>query len=86
MWKKVYSSTSQQPDAIDTTSSKKWNYIRKDFVLIEGIEDIPEHWEFMEMKVLKSDWEIFMSVSNHDGALSDVYDALAELAEIVIGG
>ncbi len=85
MWKKVYSATSERPDALDTTSSKKWNYVRKDFVLIEATEDYPEHWEFLEMKVLKSDWETFSSVMEHKDALDDVYDALAELAELIGG-
>jgi len=85
MWKKVYSATSERPDALDTTSSKKWNYVRKDFVLIEATEENPAHWEFMEKKVLKEDWETFMSVADHDEALDDVYDALAELAEMIGG-
>ena len=85
MWRKVYSATDEQPDVLDVTSSKKWNYVRKDFVYIEGTEDNPAHWEFLEMKVLKSDWELFSSVMDHGEALDDVYDALAELAEMIGG-
>lgn len=83
MWRK--SESIVKPAELDTTSSKRWNYIRKDFELVEATEDFPEHWEYLENKVLKEDWETYTKVIDHGEALEDVYDALAELAEIIEG-
>ena len=84
MWNTAENGTSVKPDALDTTSSKKYNYVRKDFVLVPATEEIPEHWQWQEKKVLKEDWETFTQVMSHDEALEDVYAALTELAEIII--
>lgn len=62
MWKLSENSDSVKPDALDTVSSRKYVYIRKDFkevpVLDEnGQETGATHWEYMENAVLKSEWE-----------------------------
>lgn len=85
MWYKVENGSSTKPPVTDTTSSKVYNYIRKDFVLIPEENDRPEHWEWTEQKIPKTDWELFTSVMGHDEALDDVYAALTELAEMVVG-
>lgn len=90
MWKRCYSATSVKPESLDVTSSQKWNYIRKDFELIEASgeegHEIPEHWTFLENKVLKEDWETYTQVIDHGEALNDVYAALTELAEMIVEG
>ena len=86
MWRKSENGNSTKPAALDTTSSRKWNYVRKDFILIESTEEIPEHWEWMDQKVLKEDWETYTKVIDHGDALEDVYAALTELAEIIEEG
>jgi len=85
MWKKVENGDSVKPESLDTTSSRRWNYVRKNFELIEATDDYPEHWEWMEIKVLKDDWETYKEVMDHSDALDDVYAALTELAEMVVG-
>ena len=85
MWKKVENGDSIKPESLDVTSSRKWNYVRKNFELIEATDDYPEHWEWMEIKVLKDDWETYKEVMDHSEALDDVYAALTELAEMVVG-
>ena len=89
LWYKTESGTSVRPEDKDTTSSKKYNYIRKDFEFVDPVSDkgeviIPGHWEWLEAKILKEDWETFTQVMSHDEALEDVYAALTELAEIII--
>ena len=84
MWRRVENGSSTKPAKIDTVSSKKWNYIRKDFELIEATEEIPEHWAWMENKVSKEDWETYTAVLEHTDALGDVYAALTELAEMIV--
>lgn len=83
MWKHSENGNSTKPEALDTATSKKWNYIRKDFELVPAEEDRPEHWQWLEKKVLKKDWETYMQVADHGEALEDVYAALTELAEII---
>lgn len=91
VWYKAASGDSVQPDYKDTTSSKKWNYIRKDFTFVEpqmdGGEVInPGHWEWMEAKILKNDWETFLKVIGHDESIEDCQNALIELAEMIVEG
>ena len=57
-------------------------YIRKDFQLVPGDGEIPEHWEWMETKIPKDAMVIYQE---HGEALDDVYAALTELAEIIAG-
>jgi len=85
MWKIAENGNSVKPETFDTTSSKKWNYIRKEFELIEATDDMPEHWKWLENKISKEDWETYQNVMEHGQALDDVYDALTELAEIIVG-
>lgn len=74
-----------KPPALDTTSSQKWNYVRKNFEEVAATEEIPAHWQWLETKIAKDDWTIYEQVLGHDDALDDVYAALTELAEIIAG-
>ena len=85
MWYVNSNSDSIKPEVLDTISSKKWNYIRKNFELIESTEEVPEHWQWLETKIDKDDWELYEEILGHDEALDDVYAALTELAEIIAG-
>lgn len=83
MWYTTENSDNIKPSQLDTTSSERWNYVRKDFTLIPETEETPEHWKYMENKILKSDWELYMQVADHGIALDDVYAALTELADLI---
>ena len=65
MWYKVTGGETKPPE-LDTTSSKRWNYVRKNFEYINAIElngqDRPAHWEWDEQKVLKDDWDMYLQV------------------------
>ena len=60
-------------------------FVRRNFVLVAAEEERPEHWTWEEQKILKTDWAVYEQVLEHGEALDDVYDALAELAELIIG-
>lgn len=85
MWYRNENGSDIKPSVIDKTTSKKFVYVRKDFVLIEATEDIPAHWQWMETKIPVDDWEIYEKTIDHDTALDDVYSALTELAEMIVG-
>ena len=89
MWYKVSNGSGVKPNTFDQESSKLYVYIRKEFELIpesgEKDQTVPEHWEWMETKIRKEDWELFSKVMGHDDALDDVYAALTELADIIAG-
>lgn len=92
IWYMAASGDSIKPHSTDTTSSKKWNYLRKDFTFVDPQTDEhgevinPGHWEWMETKILKSDWETIQKVLAHDTTLDDVQNALIELAEMIVEG
>lgn len=91
MWYKVENGSVEKPVVLDQTSSKVYVYVRKDFVEVpasgeEGTSEYrPTHWEWMECKIRKEDWVIFEKVLGHDDALDDVYAALTELADMIVG-
>lgn len=86
MWYKNENGTTEKPVAIDQESSKVYVYVRKNFVEVEATEEIPAHWAWMEQKVRKDDWATYQEVMNHSDALDDVYEALTELAELIVEG
>lgn len=84
-WYKSENGDSVRPAVIDRTSSKVFVYVRKDIQLIEAEGDRPAHYEWMELKVPKSSWDVYEMVVGHDDALDDVYAALTELADLIAG-
>ena len=83
-WYKCENGNSTRPAAQDTTSSKKWNYVRKDFRRIAAQEKdgqiYPEHWEWMEMKVAKETWGAYLQGETNAANI----DYIAMMADIEI--
>lgn len=52
-WYEGYRQSDKPPDMIDSTSSKKWVYIRKNIHFVKGDDIIVDHWAFMERKIAK---------------------------------
>ena len=77
MWSHVIGGA-DKPSELDTTSSKKWNYVRKNFVYVEAEENddttIPAHWEWEEMKISKGDWDVFQQVQANIDYLAMMLD------------
>lgn len=90
MWYENHNGTDVQPAEIDETSSKRYVYVRKNFVRVEasgeGDERVEAHWTWQELKVKRDTWETTKIALENSAALRDVYGALTEVAEIAIGG
>ena len=85
MWYRCENGSDVKPGVLDTESSRKYVYVRRNFVLIEAEEERPAHWVWEEQKILRDDWAVYEKVLEHGEALDDVYEALTELAELIIG-
>lgn len=86
MWNAV--EYDNRPDEIDKTSSAKYVYVRKDIAETEREQDgeTVTMWTAMENKVLKGDWEQYEAIMSHTTELSEVQDALVELAGLITEG
>jgi hypothetical protein len=73
------------PQLIDTTSSKKWVYVRKN-VKEESRTDEEGNsytiWTFDETKISKDVYSIFESQVNDEARLADIEEVITE----IIGG
>lgn len=89
-WYKNQNGEITKPSELDQTSSKKYIYIRKDFVLIEESEDTPAHWQWMEKKIPREEWEMYSKLISHDEDIQsirlDMEEAVTGLLEFVLGG
>lgn len=86
MWYEVENASADKPSDVDTTSSRVYVYVRRNFELVPETEDMPTHYKWEEMKIPKEMWGVSQSVMAHDGALNDVYNALTELAGMITEG
>lgn len=84
MWKK--SESKIMPQLIDDTSSPTTVYIRKnveEVVRKNENRDDETIYVYDEQEVKKEDWEIYRTVLDHSDELSEVEDALVELASLL---
>ena len=83
-WQNVQSTI--RPAEIDTTSSRIYNYVRKDIHEVEVQDEIAGEtaimYEYLEKEVLKEDWETYMSIVDNDIRITDIEDVITE----IIGG
>ncbi len=77
MWYKCENASADKPAAVDSTSSKKYVYLRKDIKYVLARDDIPAHYEWLEKKVARDEWTLT--------AIEDIFTALTELAEMIAG-
>ena len=74
--------SSVYPQLIDTTSSKKWVYVRRNIEEHEredeqGIKEI--FYSFEETKIPKDVWAIFEKEADNSERIADVEEAITEL-------
>ena len=90
MWHNVSNGVDVRPADIDETSSKVYIYVRRNIRRVEASGDGEEaagaHYEWEELKIPREMWEVARLTFAHDGALDDVYAALTEIAEMIVGG
>ena len=85
-WKKAESA--ERPAELDTTSSKKVNYVRKNITEVEREQSDGSKmtmYEYDELEVPKTDWLLFNELSESATRITDVEDAVIELAEMIGG-
>lgn len=76
MWYHSSNSNNIRPAEVDLTSSPTTVFVRKNFVLvpaIEGDNPTPEHWEYDERKMTKSEYELYAD----NVALRDYLDMIS---------
>ena len=74
--------SSVYPSLVDTTSSKKWVYVRRNIEEHEreddeGIKEI--FYSFEETKIPKDVWVIFEKEADNSERIADVEEAITEL-------
>lgn len=88
MWYESENDSLIRPSDVDQTSSQVYVYLRKNIEVVsettKGDETIPAHYKWNEIKIPKEVWEIAKETFEHGEALDDVYEALAELAEMIV--
>ena len=80
--------SAERPDELATKISKKYNYLRKNITEVQ--KEQPDGstmtmYEYEELEVLNTDWELFETVSESATRISEVEDAVIELAELIGG-
>jgi hypothetical protein len=73
------------PQLIDTTSSKKWVYVRKNIKEESRTDEAGNSytvWTFDETKISKDVYSIFESQVNDEARLADIEEVITE----IIGG
>ena len=79
MWKKASNSNSVKPESIDKDSSNSVVFVRKKFELISASEEIPEHWEYLEMEIPKNSFDIFEELQKTTEYVAELEDVICEL-------
>lgn len=80
MWYKNENGSLDKPTALDTESSKIYAFVRKDFEQVEGTEEIPAHWQWMELKILKENMSAYKQTETNAANI----DYIAMMADIEI--
>ena len=85
MW--YYSEATMPPQQIDDTSSKKYVYVTKDVEEFEREIDgeTITMYRWQEQKIPKEDWDIYLTAMRNTSDISDLTDAVIELAGIIGG-
>ena len=83
MWYKA--EYTERPLDVDTKSSATVAYVRKDIIHVDGTEVKDARWECMEQTVPQEDWELYALLMEQKSEVSDIEDALMELAEMIGG-
>ena len=85
-WKKTESAV--RPSELDVASSKTVNYVRKNITEVEREQPggtTMTMYEYDELAVPKEDWLLFNELSESATRITDVEDAVIELAEMIGG-
>ena len=91
-WYKVELWGIDKPSVIDDTSSKVIIYFRKDIKAVkipvptmDGEIELKDGYEWMQIEIPKEDWELYKTAFQNASDISDLTDAVIELAGILGG-
>lgn len=65
MWYRNENGSNVKPESVDSTSSKQYVYIRKDFEEVASTEEIPAHWTWMELKIRKEEYPVYLQAETN---------------------
>ena len=80
MWYRNENGGIEKPSDMDKTTSSVYVYVRKDFEFVEGTEEIPAHWAWMERKIKKDDWELYVQTETNTANI----DYIAMMTDVEI--
>lgn len=78
MWVRVSNGESVHPLAFEQAGNNV--ILRRNFRLVEAIEDKPTHYEYDEWQMTNEQYEVYQAF---DAQVSEQSDALVELAELI---
>ena len=80
-----HSESATRPLETDTTSSKKYNYVRRNITEVQRTEneEIITMYEYDECKILKEDWGLYEERSDSDIKVS--FDCLSPCTGTQVG-
>ena len=79
-----HSESATRPLETDTTSSKKYNYVRRNITEVQRTEneEIITMYEYDECKILKEDWGLYEETAQNTADI----EYIAVMADIELGG
>jgi hypothetical protein len=88
MWYENMNANEVKPENIDMTSSQRWAYIRKDFVLVEQEQDdehkyASKYWKWHEIKIPKEALAIWQDSVKNAEDVKTITECILEISEII---
>lgn len=85
MWVRSENGDGIRPPEVDDTSSKQYVYVRRNLALVEGTDEVPEHWEWDELRVPRDSWESWEQSDMNAEAMADLSGLASDIAETLDG-
>lgn len=82
-WYVKENSVDEQPPALDTTTSGIYVYVRKDFVHHEESDTETAHYSWMEYRIPRDVYGIFLKVTENETVCNELLNAICELAALI---
>lgn len=71
-WHRCENGEDVRPTEVDDTSSAVYVYVRRNIVEVAESQERPAHYEWDELRIPRSSWEIWEQVEINADAISDV--------------
>ena len=77
-WHRCENGEDVRPKEVDDTSSAVYVYVRRNIVEVAESQERPAHYEWDELLIPRSSWEIWEQVEINADAISDVASMAAD--------